>query len=424
MSLNGADCGLRALAHDAFGRNVERLARRRAWLVIGIAFVIVVGLAATFQVSRNIFGLDLRIYRDSVISTLRDHRPLYGTTHEEVALPFTYPPFALLWLSPLALLPVAIDAVIVMIAGFAVCALVYETVCGRLPLTTRLRIVIGLVIVAAMFTDPFRLTFGFGQVNFALFLLVFADVFWLSPRWRGIGVGIAAAIKLTPLVFLLYFLWRRQWRALAVSIATAALCTAAAELVIRGSFMDYITWMRAHSGDIGSPAYVSNQSLSGVVMRLWPGSDPQSWMWLAACAAVLGLCAAILPKLSDTEVLDQLMAFTTVALTGLLISPISWSHHWVVIVVVGVLAVLWPDRWVRGAAIALWVSDLFGFMWFAESPPAGIIHGWFGEIVVSNAVSWCALAFFIVLYLRLQKFNHLQALPAGNRQHQGAEGTS
>ena len=424
MAINGADFGLRALVHDAFSRDVAHGARQRAWVAIGIAFVIVVGLAATFQISHNIFGLDLRIYRDSVISTLRDHQPLYGTTHEQELLPFTYPPFALLWLSPLALMPVAIDAVIVMIAGFAVCALVYETVCGRLPLTTRMRIVIGVVIVAAMFTDPFRLTFGFGQVNFALFLLVFADLFWLPARWRGIGVGMAAAIKLTPLVFLLYFLWRRQWRALVLSIATAALCTAAAELVIRGSFMGYVTWMLEHSGDIGSPAYVSNQSLSGVVMRLWPGSAPQSWMWLAACAAVLGLCVSILRKLHDGEVIDQLMAFTTVALTGLLISPISWSHHWVVIVVVGVLAVLWPDRWARGVAVALWVCDLFGFMWFAEAPPAGLIHGWFGTIVVSNAVSWCALAFLIVLNLRVQKFSHLKALPAGDRQHQRAEGAS
>src|SRR5581483_12201814 len=69
--------------------------------------------------------------------------------------------------------------------------------------------VICLALPLVTWLQPVRETLTFGQINLVLALLVLADLLVLAPRGSrltGVGIGLAAAIKLTPAVFILYLL--------------------------------------------------------------------------------------------------------------------------------------------------------------------------------------------------------------------------
>ena len=75
----------------------------------------------------------------------------------------------------------------------------------------------------ALATEPVQQTLALGQVNLLLMLLVVADLLTagaLTPGgskgrtrwWHGLGIGIAAGVKLTPLIFIPYLLLIRRYR--------------------------------------------------------------------------------------------------------------------------------------------------------------------------------------------------------------------
>ncbi|MEY5144884.1 MAG: hypothetical protein RL745_251, partial [Actinomycetota bacterium] len=134
-------------------------------------------VAAVIHAVRDRAGLDLRIYRDAVVSTFRDGLPLYGTVHEAEGLPFTYPPFAAVFLAPLALVPVGVGVAAMFMACVVLAVTVYALVDSHVPMSVAVRTQVGALIAAALITDPFRLILGLGQVDSVLALLVLADVF-------------------------------------------------------------------------------------------------------------------------------------------------------------------------------------------------------------------------------------------------------
>ena len=92
----------------------------------------------------------------------------------------------------------------------------------------RMRRLLPWALPAALLLEPIRSTLTYGQINALLMALVAFDCLTRAPRWpRGIGVGIAAAVKLTPAVFLLFFLLRRDLRSAARAGLSFAACTGA-----------------------------------------------------------------------------------------------------------------------------------------------------------------------------------------------------
>lgn len=375
----------------------------------------------SIQAVREGAGLDLRIYRDAVTSTFRDGLPLYGTRHQAEGLPFTYPPFAAVFLAPLAVLPVwlGLCAVFIMSVGMAV--LVFILTDTRLPLIRGARIAVAGVTGLSLATDPFRLILGLGQVDSALMLLVLVDVFVLPDRFRGVGIGIAAAVKLTPAVFVFYLIWRRQWRGVLVAVGTVAMCTALAEVLIPRSTVGYLSWLTSHADAIGNVDFVSNQSLLGMAARVTGGTRAEMPLWVGGCTVVAIATAVALSRLARHDFLDQFTAFAVVAVAGLLMSPISWSHHWTAVMVIAVVAVVSPDWRIRFASWLLWLVALVGLMWFAGGPPVGFIRGWFAAGFVSNALSISGIAWLAAAALGTKHLNRPSGFPDSDDEHQAAE---
>jgi alpha-1,2-mannosyltransferase len=182
----------------------------------------------------------------------------------------------------------------------------------------------------ALLLEPVWDTLGFGQINIVLMALVSLDCLTEQPRWPcGALTGLAAAVKLTPAAFVLFFLVRRDWRAACTAAVSFAAVTAIGFVVAWRDSVQYWTSTVFQVGRAGSPVYATNQSILAVLTRA--GLDPlapstsATWLTLSALTAAVA-CLGMRRALAASE---ACLAVSLNAFAALLISPISWSHHWV-----------------------------------------------------------------------------------------------
>jgi alpha-1,2-mannosyltransferase len=174
-----------------------------------------------------------------------------------------------------------------------------------------------------------------GQINLILLGLVAFDCLSRRPRWpRGVLIGLAAAIKLTPAVFIVYLLARRQWKAAATATGTFLALGAAGFAFAPGDSARYWLHTLLDTDRIGPNVWPINQSLHGVFARFGLGGAALTVVWVFAAAAVVALAYLVASRLHDDT-----GALLVVAAAGLLASPVSWTHHWVWIAIAA--PVLW-----------------------------------------------------------------------------------
>ncbi|WP_055491230.1 glycosyltransferase 87 family protein [Streptomyces sp. TP-A0356] len=276
--------------------------------------------------------LDLRVYREAsplVFSGgLYDYRLHTGPPIP--VLPFTYPPFAALVFLPLSHLPWT--AVVVLWQAASVAALAVIGYCADRLLSPGAdrpeapRVL--LWTTAGLWLEPVRHTLDQGQVNLLLAALVMTALVVLrGAAARGAALGLAAAVKLTPAFGGLYLLATRQWRAAAWALAAGGGATALAWLAAPHESARYWFTLVTDTQRIGPAWSVRNQSLRGALGRLLDPGPGASVAWWTALLLVTVVAAWALRSAVRRQ--DLLGILVTAELYGLLVSPISWSHHWV-----------------------------------------------------------------------------------------------
>lgn len=296
------------------------------------------------------YAIDIDVYRAGARAFLEGVN-LYTRSYEVggITLPFTYPPLAAILFIPVALVPYPVALV-----GWTLASAVLLWWCLVIVLRHAVpavnhRVIATWILPLALLAEPVRETLGFGQINIILMALVLADTLTRRP-WlpRGVLIGLAAAIKLTPAVFILVFLVRRQWRDAAVTFLSGVGFTLAAALVSWRNSWTYWLDTLTDTGRIGGEAYASNQSIRGVLARLAePGEQADRLLWLVLVIGALGLIIVAMLR-AQTMLATVLLASTA----ALLCSPVSWSHHWVWLIPVAVTLLLGPGR-VLGAVVLL-----------------------------------------------------------------------
>ena len=179
--------------------------------------------------------------------------------------------------------------------------------------------------LAALALEPVWQNYAFGQVNAILMLLVLVDVLRPERRWSGVLVGIAAGVKLTPLVFVVLLVVVGQRAAAARAVAAFA-ATVVVGLVAFPGAASYWTDGLLDPGRVGPPALAHNQSVSGALTRVLD-PPPPTVLWLAV--AVPLAAGVLLVARAWWRRGDRALAACLGALAMLLASPVSWSHHWV-----------------------------------------------------------------------------------------------
>jgi alpha-1,2-mannosyltransferase len=274
--------------------------------------------------------LDLRVYLWGGLIARRSGN-LYGDYFPYHHLRFTYPPAAALIFEFMSAVP--LPALKVLFTAASITSII-----GSLWLTWGLlghrrsvgRLGAALSVASiALWLGPVQQTLQLGQINLLLMLMVLADFRLREDAWvKGIAIGLAAGLKLTPLIFIVYMFLTRRPRAAAVSLGTFAL-TMAISLILLPSQTHQFWFGRLFldSNRAGNNAYVGNQSLHGMLARL-TGDPSVSHLRWAVVPVIVGLSGLALAAWWSRRGYDA-MGVLTCALTGLLISPVSWVHHWV-----------------------------------------------------------------------------------------------
>ncbi len=429
------------------------------WLLLLVgaaAFAVALGGYVIYTVihpkSYTMDPVDLAVYRAGglivrhIRSDYNPHlaAPLYDWVgYGKLHLPFTYPPFAAIAFALVSFVPYQLSLKLsVAVDIIALLAALWFTLGGLGYRAGKVRLGATLLGTAVVFwTEPVLRTIYLGQVNLVLMALIVWDLTQpdtdKSRWWKGFGTGIAAGIKLVPLIFIPYLLVARKFRQAAMAGAGFAFSVLLGFVIMPAdSAKWWFTGLFAEGGRTGFIGWAGNQSLEGIIVRLIGSVHDAAPVWLAV-ALLVGLAGVVAAGFLDRKG-RAMLALLTAALTGLLVSPISWDHHWVwiapAVVVAGHYAVqAWrrgakPRAWACGigaVAIAVWFgawptslfhvkppnlgNDSLGLVWIPKNTEP-YYYEWYGDqrwfseyhwhglaLITGNAYILAGLAMFAVL---------------------------
>lgn len=408
-------------ASDPHGSSPQSISRDRR---NAVAFRWVAALLALVAVTWSLFTstgiryrLDTDVYRLGAQRIL-DGQDLYSGSFlisDDIFLPFTYPPISALAFVPLTIFTAhgaSLVFGIVNIGAIAGIVWLLLTHLGHLPATT-VRWLVVFLTGALIFFGPVASTLNYGQVNLILVLMIVLDATVVPPRFRGILTGLATAFKLTPAVFGLWFLLRKDVPSILRMGVSALVATGIGFLFLPDASMRYWFGTLQKTDRIGGLGYSSNQSFNGELWRLGVRTaDAGTAWWLLLVGIALVATVAVMIRLFRRGL--PVLALCVNAFFGLLASPVSWDHHfvWVAVFVV-VLGIYWYDPasrpggvWTPAQLKLLAGLAISGIVCCAVSPrtvapsSGNVEQEWniFWH-VLGNAYMWWMIAAFVVLWL-------------------------
>jgi len=369
--------------------------------------------------------IDLEVYRFGVQAWLSGG-DMYGPLPEtsgQIALPFIYPPFAALVMTPLAVVPwdvawVGLLALSVLALGttlYVVARRLWPRG-GRGGALSTASIALPLALAVTPGTpidfdtptdgmplalDPVLQTIEFGQINLVLMALVALDCLVDHPRWpRGALIGIAAAIKLTPAAFVLFFLLRRDARAAVTAVVSGMVATGIGFAVAPRESVAF--WLGNPAGGVSGSPFFTNQTFQAVLVRAGLEGPARTAGWLLLSVALLAIAVPVVRRAPAPLAL--------VALSGaaLLASPTSWSHHWVWVAPALLVAAVsaWRARSVGWAVVTMAAGAVFVVAPHRLGlPRAGEVElGWSAwQQVVGSTYVWFTVLLMVAMFLRWRR---------------------
>ncbi|MEV5705800.1 glycosyltransferase 87 family protein [Actinoallomurus sp. NPDC052274] len=347
----------------------RRTKREIAMVVAGLAIVVAAVGPLALQWLTNAPDqrmVDLDVYRSGGQAVLRG-APVYDfMTQPPQLLPFTYPPFAVLIAVPLAFVPWSVAqwlwAALILLALTITVRYAFRPLLARFPGWAP--VLTGIIVALCAYPMPLRDQFRFGQVDVFLMAMCVADCAAPRTRWpRGLLVGLATAIKLVPGVFIVYFLVTGRRREAVTAVVGAAVVSLGTFLILPADSADY--WFRAlfDSERLGSNTATTNQSIRGMLLRAYLPDSVASALWLlcAAVIAYVGFRAARRTALRG----DEIGGIAITGLVGVLVSPVSWIHHFAwLVVVLGALVGTGRDWRALALAAGAWLFYVLTIPWW------------------------------------------------------------
>lgn len=350
-------------------------------------------------------GIDTRVYRGGAVAVWGG-TPVYDVPVYKVWR-FTYTPFAALMMVPLAgftphiamaLWNVGNIVSLLLVIGVSMHAIRFR-LDGRLVLFT------ACAAIASTALEPVHTTLWNGQINLVLALVVIVDLTVRSDRLRGVGVGLAAGIKLTPLLFVVDLISSRRYRAAALAVGTFVATVLIGIAVLGGQGARFWTEQITQTERIGRLDAPANQTFHGYFARLatYGVAYLPGWLWLPVglVVAALGLWAARVAYGAGAK----LLGISITGMTSCAVGPFSWGHHWVWVLPLLLVATVHaadharrrrPSTWAWWLAPAAIVALTFAYTQPTVVPVAGapgrsfsgMVFGAFRGFVGSETAGW------------------------------------
>lgn len=364
MALDAPDLAV-DLAPSISSRLRARLAQTRSRTLWILAITSVLLLASYLaQYSVRGWQVDFLVYRQGgqhvLGSGLYSSTLTAGLRH----LQFTYPPLAALLFWPFSHFSAQAGKLIwdaINVAALAgVIAVSMAAARGRSLVPSDWRTALILVFPIGVLLYPVKYDLQLGQINLVLVLMIVADLA-LGVSWRGKRLpqgaltGLAAALKLVPLIFLPYLLMSRQWRAARNMMVTFLAFTGTMFIVAPRASWLYFTKDFHDVARIGNDLILNNQTLGAAITRAHLPHSHALVDMITVLIASGGIALAAVASRHSSALLGTLVC----AATGLLVSPISWNHHYVWIVPALVWLFVGLDRPAKGAHWAAAVALVF-----------------------------------------------------------------
>lgn len=382
----------------------QRLAALAAPMTRAAPFLLALSVAARFAwthfAPHGANFVDLHVYVGGAAAldhpgTLYSY--VYADQTPDFPLPFTYPPFAAVVFYPLHLLPFGLVAFLWQVAIVAALYGVVRISQRLMGVSAREGYRAAMLWTAiTIWIEPLRSNFDYGQVNVLLVLAVLWGVYTTRCWLSGLLVGVAAGIKLTPAITIVYLLGVRRGAAAACSVVVFLATIGVSLLIVGDQARYYFTELLGDARRVGPVGTSFNQSWRGAISRIL-GHDAGLGPLVLAAIAVTAIVAVLAWRALDES--DRLGKLLVVEFFGLLLSPISWTHHWVWLVPLMMWLLHGPLRGRRGAQILGWGwlgLSIVGVPWllsFAQPTIWEISRPWY--------LAWAGLIYVVATLVTL-----------------------
>lgn len=353
----------------------------------------------------TVHQIDLAVFQDAGAAYL-DGMPLYSEDFPtRSGLRFIYAPIAAVLFTPLVLFGSVGLQVVWTAVNIALVWWVLTSVLRKLDVA-RPTLVGTAALGVALLLEPVRSNFGFGQINIVLMALVVADCTGAIPRrLRGIGIALAASIKITPAAFGLFLLVRRDFASITRAVAAVGVIAAVGFWLLPGASVYF--WLTEFFATErgGGHGFVRNQAFTGLLARLGADGIVKDALWAVAATIVVAAAAWSARRFVQSE--ETMVALAIVALASLLAAPFAVSHHWVYSVLLIPLAIAPQYRAWRpmlGTAVVVFAAGPHHVLNGIDSST-----GWFEFLirqVVGNAQ--CLMAIVLLIAAVLQARNRTE----------------
>ncbi|QGK68278.1 DUF2029 domain-containing protein [Allosaccharopolyspora coralli] len=387
------------------------MSRARDGRYLLVAAVVIEVLAIWFVHWIDTRGyLDTEIYRLGARAWL-DGFAIYGDdltpeTPDSGTLPFIYPPFAALLFVPLAWISAEAAVVVVsVLSHLSILVTAYALARSSPYLAARsgqIAVATALVMPFVTLTEPARDTLNYGQINLVIMALVAADCLLPRTPWpRGLLVGIAGAIKLTPLGFLLLFVLRKDIQAAAIAVLTFSTTVVVGLLAAPEDSADWWLDTVVSTGDSFGTVYAGNLTLRSLIAKQEVTDTALNVSWVAGCLLLLVLAVLGMRYALDRN--NVALAVMVNAILVLLVSPISWSHHWVwagPALALG-FAIAVHKRWwgVLWTVLICAVIVMMGPHWYLPYTNDRELDWTFSQQIVGNSYTLIGIGFLVAMAL-------------------------
>ena len=276
--------------------------------------------------------VDIFVYRQGGLAVTHG-QGLYVASFNHGQLPFTYPPAAALLFSGLGLVSNYVAQIVATVCSLCLLPLALRFALRLAPFSqwfdageaTRLALACA---AGALWFEPVWTTLRYGQINVLIAALILFDLGRAEGRRsKGVAIGLAAGLKVTPLIFVVYLALTGRLRSAATALATLAGTIALSFALVPRDAWTYWVHDVLNAGRPGKVENAADQNLRGALSRLLHTEQVEAvWITAALVTAVVGLTLAVRAWRRGN---DEASGYALCSLTGLLVSPISWTHHWV-----------------------------------------------------------------------------------------------
>jgi alpha-1,2-mannosyltransferase len=301
-------------------------------VLVGVAVVIYGIVLSQGGLHHQDFGVYLAAARDIIhgqpLYSAFLHHPFPDATLRPA---YIYPPSFALLIAPLGLLPDGVAAAVWTAIEQASLAVAVVVVLRWLRPT---RWAVAALLFATLTFYPLWVDVVQGQANLVVLLLVTVGIVGVlrgQPAF-GAAIGAAAALKLTPLILIVWLLLDRRFRAATFVLGGFAILTGAGFLLRVQDTLAYLGQVLPALAR--GTAFYANQSLAGLLDRT-TSSNPYTQPWIAmswGSMLLIGVAAILIGWWwwQTRRQTAQLRGAAFIPLIPLL-SSVTWTHHLVIV---------------------------------------------------------------------------------------------